>query len=201
MCRIVWIIVILNAVVGILARSCVAEESYVIAGSVEFDDGTPANEVQVWLKSERGKVSTRIATTSRDGRFKFKLPPPKADSYRLLVYPYGTNYENLAPKSQELGIRLSKQRFDTAKAFRQAMEDAQERYAEASARGEFPKELRRSLAEMQKYLRAIAEFAEGVEGDDGDNAAVRKQLKDDFGEETLERIMRGPSFGRQRKEP
>jgi len=74
-----------------------------IAGYVVFANGGGA-PVEIWLKSESGRVSTRITRTDSKGYFEFVIPPPNAQKFKLLVHPYGYEYEHLAPINQSISI-------------------------------------------------------------------------------------------------
>ncbi len=86
------------------AASPQAEGPFVIGGFVRFENGKPADQVEVWLKSTSGAVSTRTTATKPDGSFQFELPPPIATKFKLLVYPYGFEYPNLAPEKQQISV-------------------------------------------------------------------------------------------------
>jgi hypothetical protein len=155
---------------------------YVIRGVIEFKDGTPAKDVEVWLRSERGKVSTRIDETDEEGRFAFELPPPEADSYKILVYPYGIVYPNLAPRTQDIAIRVQNGEASSFDEFREFMEKMRGEFeARKGDRKEIDR-LRAKLREFSRRVTPIREFAEGIEPDGESNKHILKTIERDLGE-------------------
>lgn len=96
--------------IAVMLREGTSDEttSFVIGGNIKYEDGTPANGIEIWLKAISGKVSTRITKTQDGGRFSFTLPPPIAGRFKLLVHPYGIEYSSLAPAKQEISIVIPK---------------------------------------------------------------------------------------------
>lgn len=149
-----WTIAVLFVAVFCWASTCYAAD-FVIGGTVQFKNGKAAKDVEVWLKSDRGNVSTSRDITDSEGKFAFDLPPPKADAYKLFVYPYGIMYDNLAAKDQKLSIDLPVNEAASASGWAKS----------------------RTIAERLKLLRAIREFRKGVTQDDDASKKIREGTK------------------------
>lgn len=163
------------------------ENAFVLGGTVELDDGQPAHNVEVWLRSESGEVSTRIEATDGSGRFEFAVRAPEAGSYKLLVYPYGKIYPSLAPKRQELAIRVPSK--EVISVFRLSESVAEIR--KKREKGEkLTTEESMTLRKYAEIEAAIANFLNGIDPADPKNAQLVNKLNGDFGEREAHRLFK-----------
>lgn len=128
---------------------------FVIKGTVEFDGGDPAKDVDVFLKTERGNVATKLDSTNEKGEFSFSLPPPNAKSYKLFIWPFGIEQNGLAPKAQVLSIRVPVEKKISAEAWLSSL----------------------NVEERRTVIRKYADFSKGVLEDKELTHALREKIK------------------------